>query len=555
MTGLFIVLLSVLLMLIDRANQNRYQLDLRSSMEASAAAIEHRVAANLAFLQSLAEADESSPQRMRAPVQRFLADHPELDLIFHATADGRVDWVLPAGSQDDLPGQRISFVLPNSARRLLDANRPGHTDVFETINGDSGFASVAPIAGGGHLVCLYAAERLLRRTVPRQTLIDHQTSLVDTDNLVVASLATGERINRDLQATHRLSAPGNGLTLKLTQYHRPFWTWGTLSLLAMCVSLVAGMGWGMWSLKRQVNRRMLAEKRLRKTHDELEQRVAARTADLETANTQLQLEMTERQRAEERARDHHGQLAYASRVGTMGEMAAGLAHELNQPLGSIASYADGAMQLFKQGKDTNDPLIREALGEISGQARHAGRIIHRLREFVAQESPTRSIVSIKQLIDEVAALMSAELRHNEAKLVIQVPRRLPSLLVDKIQVQQVLVNLMRNAIESMNEVENRTITVAAGIAGERRAVVSVSDTGAGCDDATLTRLFDPFFTTRDGGMGMGLSICRSIIEAHEGQLTATRNPEGGLTFRFTLPQAEGVGHATGHRSTVPNEVG
>ena len=552
LAGLFTLLLGGLLVLIDRATLQQHETELSATLETTSLALESRIRSNEQFLESMAASaiEGGDTLAMRSQARRFLDDHPEVNAVARVGRGGQIAWAEPTDANQGLAGQPADFVAP--AEDQVEAERElrsFHSRVYQTLNGEEGFATIVPVITHGRfdgtLVCVYSAERLLRQAIQRTTLEYHHPSLIAADGLVAASLPVARDTNPRLVRSEDLTPPGNGLSLQLAQYDRTFWTWGTLALVAMCTSLVGGMAWGMWSLKRQINDRVEAERALRQAHDELERRVLERTADLATANERLKVEMQERERAERQLREHHDQLAHASRVGTMGEMAAGLAHELNQPLGAITTYADGSLRLLGQHNATDEPRIREALHEIADHARHAGQIIHRLREFVAPNSPRRVATSVEQLVDEVVDLLDSELRHSQVQLSVRLPRRLPMVMVDRIQVQQVLVNLLRNAVEAMADVAERRVTISAGIAGEGRVVVSVADTGAGCDPEVLKQMFEPFFTTRRTGMGMGLSISRSIIEAHDGQLGATVNPEGGLTFRFTLPIAEGVRYARG----------
>ena len=556
---MIVALLSVLLVMFEQAAYRQNKADLVAHLDTSVTAIQHRIDANERTLSSIVAGGADLTPAAREQIRRFLDDRPELLMIAQIDPNGQIAWLAPEPTAGTLVGERSSLILPDpSLARAFESATVTYSTSYQTSNGESGFSAMVPLPGGRRgavIVSVYSTERLLRQTMQRQTTMNHHVSLVDADGLVVAALPTGEQTDPALAASKVLSPPNNGLMLKLSQYHRPFWTAGTLALMALCVSLVSGMAWGMWSLKRQVRKRLRAEVELRRAHNELERRVASRTADLEQANASLQREMAERQRAEEEARKHQDQMAHAARMGTMGEMATGLAHELNQPLGSIASYADGISRMLESGADPHDPLIRQAVNEIAGQARHAGQIIHRLREFVAQDSPRRSRVSIAKLVDEVADLLRSELKHHQVELSVHVPARLPDVLVDRIQIQQVLVNLVRNAIEALGSAQDKRIVIAAGITGGHRASVSVTDNGVGCDAETLQTLFEPFFTTRSSGMGMGLTISRSIIEAHDGQLTASINPEGGLTFRFTVPLAEGVHHAASHSNRYAYEAG
>jgi C4-dicarboxylate-specific signal transduction histidine kinase len=337
-----------------------------------------------------------------------------------------------------------------------------------------------------------------------------------------------------------LDPPGNGVSVRLDRYGNGFWGVGMMLLVVLCVGLAFGMAWGMWSLKRQIARRVDAQRLLREAHDGLAERVRERTADLEAANQRLQSEMAERRRAEEEARRHQEELAHVTRVSTMGEMATGLAHELNQPLGAIASFAEGSLRLMESDRATPE-VLRTALMEVSEQARRAGLIIHRLRSFVATGEPKRERQQLKLLAEELADLLASDFRHDQIDFHLDVPESLPAVLVDGIQAQQVLLNLIRNAIEALRQVNSghRRIDVTAMRGDSDMVTVSVSDTGPGCPPESMARMFEAFFTTKKSGIGMGLSISRSIVQAHGGRIWAVNRPSGGLTVQFTIPTANG----------------
>jgi two-component system sensor histidine kinase TtrS len=320
---------------------------------------------------------------------------------------------------------------------------------------------------------------------------------------------------------------------------------GMTLMVLLCVALVVGTAVGMWLLNLHIARRARAEEALRHARDELADRVRERTADLEQANWRLQAEIAERQHAQEQARQRQEQLAHVGRISTLGEMAAGLAHELNQPLGAIASFTEGCTRLIEAGEADLDEL-HEMLEETSQQAKRAGRIIHRLRAFFAKEPPQRAPAEVRQLTMEVVDLLAMDLRQEQIEFNLEVPPDLPPVLADRIQMQQVLLNLMRNAVEGMAQVpaDGRRLSVCARAGTGGMVEILVSDTGPGCDPDTLAKMFDAFYTTKASGIGMGLSISRSIIEAHGGKLWAAHNDDGGLTFRFALPAAEGEDHAT-----------
>ena len=235
-----------------------------------------------------------------------------------------------------------------------------------------------------------------------------------------ALLPTAAPLDKRLTALAAIDPPGHGLQLQLVGYGSGMWGVGTVLLSLLCVGLVAGMAWGMWSLKRQIARRTRAEESLRHARDELAERVRERTADLQQTNIQLQQEITDRRRAEEKARQRQEELAHVARVSTMGEMAAGLAHELNQPLGAIASFAEGGLRLIESDQSNTAPL-HTALTEMSAQARRAGRIIHRLRTFVANHEPHQTSNSIRSLVEEVVDLVMMDIHQEQIAFSLELP--------------------------------------------------------------------------------------------------------------------------------------
>jgi len=247
--------------------------------------------------------------------------------------------------------------------------------------------------------------------------------------------------------------------------------------------------------------------------------------------------------AEERARQHLETLAHVSRLTTMGQMATGIAHELNQPLAAIANYAFGGRQKIRDGV-VDAAELSQVFDELVTQALRAGEIVHHLRGFVSKKKADldRVSVSMSSLIGDMLTLVGAELRLNGIHPVLALDDALPWVHVDTIQIQQVIVNLIRNALEAMVDrpPSMRSLTVTT-TPRSGLVEVAVRDSGAGLATEDLDRVFDAFYTTKDDGMGMGLAISRSIIEDHGGRLWAERNPDGGSTFRFTVPVADGDG--------------
>jgi two-component system sensor kinase FixL len=242
-------------------------------------------------------------------------------------------------------------------------------------------------------------------------------------------------------------------------------------------------------------------------------------------------DLTDRQRTQEEMQELQAELLHVSRLSALGQMATTLAHELNQPLTAVTNYLSAAQRLFAAG---NQPArVGEAMGKAADQALRAGEIIRRLREFVATGESEKQGEPLTTLVEEATALAFIGARQRGATAKLHVAPDCGLVLVDKIQVQQVLLNLIRNAIEAVDSLARQEVTVTARREGDM-VEVSVADTGAGLAPEVEAQLFRPFVTTKRGGMGVGLSICRSIVEAHGGRIWAEPNPGGGTIFRFTL---------------------
>lgn len=256
-------------------------------------------------------------------------------------------------------------------------------------------------------------------------------------------------------------------------------------------------------------------------------------------------DLTERQETEARLQQLQSELVHVSRLTAMGEMASALAHELNQPLSAIANYLAGCRRLLAKDAAAMDrvppetderlDMVREAVDASVEQSLRAGQIIRRLRDFVANREPEKRIENLKTLIEETSALALVGAKESGVRVRLALDPAIDRVFVDKVQIQQVLLNLMRNAIEAMEEVPRGTLTVAT-VAGPNGSVqVEVADTGPGIAPEMAGQLFRPFATTKAYGMGIGLSISRTIIEGHDGKIWAEPNPGGGAVFRFTLP--------------------
>jgi two-component system, LuxR family, sensor kinase FixL len=245
-------------------------------------------------------------------------------------------------------------------------------------------------------------------------------------------------------------------------------------------------------------------------------------------------DLTERQQTQQRLQDLQAELIFMSRFTALGEMASTLAHELNQPLTAVTSYLNGARRLLDGGRKEDVSLVRDAVDSAADQALRAGQIIKRLREFVARGESDRRGEDLQKLVEEASALALVGAKESGTRVSFSFDPHGQSVMVDKIQIQQVILNLMRNALEAMQEVQRRELLVTTRPVDANTVEISVADTGPGIASTIAAKLFQPFVTTKRHGMGVGLSISRTIIEAHGGKLWVEPNPEGGTIFRLTL---------------------
>jgi two-component system, LuxR family, sensor kinase FixL len=246
-------------------------------------------------------------------------------------------------------------------------------------------------------------------------------------------------------------------------------------------------------------------------------------------------DLTERQETQAKLQELQVNLFHVSRLSALGEMASSLAHELNQPLAAINNYLKGCQHLLQDSQYPRAAMTREALDKAAAQALRAGDIIRRLRDFVTRRESDKTIVRVARLLEDTSALALVGARELGVMVRFQLAPAVEYVLVDAVQIQQVLVNLLRNALEAMQESARRELFVVATLTADAMVEIMVSDTGHGVPEEFLPGLFEPFMTTKENGMGVGLSISKTIIEAHGGRLWVEANPIGGTIFRFTLP--------------------
>ncbi len=245
-------------------------------------------------------------------------------------------------------------------------------------------------------------------------------------------------------------------------------------------------------------------------------------------------DLTERQQTEARLQELQSELVHISRLTAMGEMASTLAHELNQPLSAINNYLKGSRRLLEGAGDERSAVMRDALDKAADQAMRAGEIIRRLRDFVSRGESERRVESITKLVEEASALALVGVKDRGIRVGFQFDPATDLVLADRVQIQQVLLNLIRNAMDAMEGSQLRDLNVAIAGADERQVRISVTDTGSGISPDIAEQLFQPFITTKRQGMGVGLSISRAIVEAHGGRIWVEPNPAGGTIFHFTL---------------------
>lgn len=250
-------------------------------------------------------------------------------------------------------------------------------------------------------------------------------------------------------------------------------------------------------------------------------------------------DLTKRREADLRLRDIQSELAHVGRISELGTLASSLAHELNQPLTAITSYCQGAADLLEGELDAERlKMAKEAMRETAEQALRAGQIVRRMRDFLGHGETEHRVESLSRIVTEANALALVGSREHGIDVQVDLDSAHDLVFVDRIQIQQVLFNLIRNAIEAMLDGAARALTISASQGPPDMVTVCIQDTGSGISESVAPQLFQPFVTSKVAGMGIGLSICRTIIEAHGGRIWYEPGPDSGTIFRFTLPSAE-----------------
>jgi len=296
------------------------------------------------------------------------------------------------------------------------------------------------------------------------------------------------------------------------------------------------------AMRLEIAERKSAERALNLVKEQLEFMVQERTAELSKTNKELIAEIAQRKRSEEALQAAQAQMARMARVTTMGELTSSIAHEINQPLAAVVTNGDASLRWL--GNDPpNLAKTRESITGMIKEANRASEVIKRIRALAKKTPPQKANLEVNEVIDEAIGLVGGQLARQGVVLRKELVPNLPPVIGDRVQVQQVILNLIANGIEAMEEVTGRPreLSIGAKSTDDGRVLISVSDCGTGIEPESADHLFEAFFTTKQEGMGLGLSISRTIVEGHQGRLWATPNTQGGATFQFTLPVASAAG--------------
>ena len=402
--------------------------------------------------------------------------------------------------------KRVLVLWSTSHRQLLRGDARSSPGLHISKDVHDGLAGLEP----RFLIMETAAARLIRAG-------EVDPTDVDTVRLQLAVILDNEaeylgRMDR-VVGLYEQEARGRIDTLR----------WLSWAIMVMTLATLAAIGWFILRPAAGLIRRQVFE--LRQSRDDLEARVRERTRELEAAN--------------ERHRTLLEQFGHVGRTTTLGEMASALAHELNQPLGAIANYAEGCLIALKAPEPALED-VRSALDRLLAATMRSGRIIEQVRRFVTRQGPTRESFDPKLVVGEVMEILGVEAQQRGPAVALDMAPGLPLLLGDPVQIQQVLVNLVRNAFEALAQSqtpEPRLVLSDPDGRPRQASEFAVSDNGEGIPSDRLTRIFDAYLSTRAGGMGMGLAISRTIVEAHQGRFFVDSDPGVRTTIRFLLPAA------------------
>ncbi len=481
------------------------------------------------------------------------------DAIVGKTIDGIVtDWNLAAQnifgySAEEMIGQSISRLLPpgleDEEQKILDRIRAGEkVDHFETRrrhkNGsiidvsvtvspvwdDEGMLIGASKVARDITAARSAQAALREREAHLQSVLDTVPDamvVIDTRGVMRSFSATAEK----LFGYSASEAIGKNVSMLMPQPYSGHHDSYLARYMATGEKRIIGVG------------RLVVGQRKDGSTFPMELAVGEMRSGDRRFFTGFVRDLTERQQTQQRLQELQSELIFMSRFTALGEMASTLAHELNQPLTAMTSYLNGARRLLDSGKPSDIVMARGAMDSAAEQTLRAGQIIKRLREFVARGESDRRPEDLRKLIEEASALALVGAKETGVHVSFDFDTAIGLVMADRIQIQQVILNLMRNALEALQEVDRRKLEIATRQIDSETVEIAVRDTGPGIAPAIAEKLFQPFMTTKPQGMGVGLSISRTIVEAHGGRLWTEPNPQGGTIFFLTLKTAEGEAHS------------
>lgn len=399
----------------------------------------------------------------------------------------------------------LMSTLDDSLRLMHALHKPVYGPAFKEANGEWLFTVLVPIQtpatqpgqAPGAMIGVYSFAKMLNDVAPWWLAQRNHIGFTDHSGRILAKRSHLETQTSSISHNLAFDPPGHGLSLWAAPIRPPI----PLSGKFLSISLVILTGlllWSLWVLRRHMRQRLETEKQLRQQQERLQT---------------------------------------STRLIAMGEMASSLAHELNQPLAAISSYTTGSINLIDAGQ-TDLSEIREVLSRVDDQSQRAGHIIRRIYEFMRRSEPKIEPCDMGLLIHEVADLVEVDAQRHHICIERAIAANLPILQGDKVLLRQVLFNLMRNGIEAIYNAPTQGRTYALNISAYREGDtlrIDIRDQGPGISPEIAKHLFEPFFTTKPEGLGIGLNICRSVVEAHRGQLSHAPAPQGGTVFSLSLP--------------------
>lgn len=530
-----VVLFGTLVWLVGRFEQSRFEIALNNTVGEIASEIRLNLARQLQQSQVLLEKDAANWQFAS---RAFLESEPTILRVERRSRGLRIEALAntPFLNQTTAEGVfsyhgREEFAAESALACILAAHvseASFSNSYFVPTSGGIGFEvtdmCIARFEDGKpieYLVVTYSLDRILKEWGAAHLKNQEELSLREADGSRLAVVGDNLQTGQPISAATVLNLKGNKLLLHITSWKTtPYWLANTPTAIALI--LVLALAGVLWMLYRDTRKRHRTE-------------------------AQLAREIIQQRKAEEVSRQSLERLQKSARLATLGEMASMMSHELNQPLAAITSYASGSLHLLatsEQGKPHPEDIaqITTALERIAAQSERAGLVIKSVHNFVRRRETDHTFVAPHSLFDSVLPLLNLQAKQMDIQLAIHTAKDLPLVWCDKTLIEQVLINLSRNAMQAMGQAGSikRRLTLSANLlhAGSERLVeFLVQDTGTGLTAEVAERLFTPFFTTKSEGMGLGLSLCRTVIEQHGSSLaytTAIEPPHTGTIFSFKL---------------------